>query len=83
MKDSLIDYNDIFFEIETLKMELDGMSDDKLMDECNYILTGVSEGVSLDNLFVSYFKKGQLTDDERRDAEQFYTLAYLSMGYYI
>lgn len=78
---ALIDYNDIYFESKTLRMELESMSDDSLMDECNYILNGVKETTHLDNLFVNFFKKGSLTEEERKEAESLYLLAYLSMGY--
>ena len=79
MKLGLIDYNDIFFEDKTLEIELKDMSDDKLMDECNYILHGVKQGNHYDDMFLSYFKKGSLSEEERYEAEVLYKLAYCNM----
>ena len=36
---TLIDYNDIFYQSQTLSMEVEGMSDDTLIEECNHVLT--------------------------------------------
>jgi hypothetical protein len=74
MKDSLIDYNDIFFESSTIKMELEGLSDDVLLDECNFILGGNCESELMDNILMNYFKNGSITSEERVAAEGLYIL---------
>lgn len=76
MKDSLIDYNDISFENLTLKMEIEGISDDALLDECNFILSGKYESSIMDNILVNYFKYGKISKEERKIAEGLYLLAH-------
>jgi hypothetical protein len=78
-KDSLIDYNDIAFENATLKMELEGLSDDVLLDECNYILSSGYESDIMDDILVTYFKKGEISPEDRKKAEGLYTLVNGSM----
>jgi hypothetical protein len=78
-KELLIDYNDIAFETETLKLELEGLSDDVLIDECNYILSSGYESDIMDDILVSYFKKGKISPEDRKKAEGLYTLANGSM----
>lgn len=75
MKDSLIDYNDISFESLTMKMEIEGLSDEVLLDECNFILSGKYESVIMDNILAGYFKTGNITKQERKMAEGLYLLA--------
>jgi len=76
MKDILFDYNDIAFEKQTLLLELDSLSDDILLDECNYILNGKYESRIMDNVLTSYFKNGKITKEERKIAEGLYLLAH-------
>lgn len=76
MKDVLIDYNDIFFENLTINLELESLSDDVLIDECNYILSGIHEYGIMDNILVSYFKNGKISKEERKVAEGLYLLAH-------
>lgn len=75
MKDSLIDYNDISFENTTISMELEGLSDDVLLDECNFILSGKYESAIMDNILAGYFKTGNISKQERKMAEGLYLLA--------
>lgn len=75
MKDLLIDYNDISFESLTMKMEIEGLSDDVLLDECNFILSGKYESSMMEDVLVRYFKTGTITKQERRMAEGLYLLA--------
>lgn len=75
MKDVLIDYNDISFENLTLKMELAGLNDDVLLDECNFILSGPYKSKIMDEILVSYFKNGKISKEEREKAEGLYLLA--------
>ena len=74
MKDQLIDYNDISFESLTLSMELEGLSDDILLDECNHILSGRYESKTMDEILVNYFKNGSISEEERKKAEALYLL---------
>ena len=76
MKDQLIDYNDISFESLTLSMELEGLSDDILLDECNHILSGRYESKIMDEILVNYFKNGSISEEERKKAEALYLLVY-------
>lgn len=75
MKDSLIDYNDISFESLTMKMEIEGLSDEVLLDECNFILSGKYESSMMEDILASYFKTGNITKQERKMAEELYMLA--------
>jgi hypothetical protein len=61
-------------------MELEGMSDEALIDECNHILVGM-ENSEMDELLISYFKNGELTKDQRKKAESLYILAYLDLAW--
>jgi hypothetical protein len=79
LKESLIDYNDMFFESATILMEVEGMSDEALLDECNHILSSNLESVQMDNVLIAYFKSGKLTPEDRRKAEGFYILAYADL----
>jgi hypothetical protein len=74
-KEALVDYNDIAFENVTLQMEIEGLSDDVLLDECNHILSSGFESEIMDNILVNYFRKGQITPEERKMAEGLYALA--------
>lgn len=75
MKDSLIDYNDISFESLTMKMEIEALSDEVLLDECNFILSGKYESSIMEDILSRYFKTGNITKKERRMAEGLYILA--------
>lgn len=81
MKDMLVDYNDICFENLTLMMEIEGLSDDALLDECNHILASVRKSHEMDGILKNYFKTGKITRQERRKAESFYLLAYGDFGW--
>ena len=74
-KQGLVDYNDISFENLTLKMELEGLSDDVLLDECNHILSSSYESEIMENILVNYFKNGKIDPSERAIAEGLYILA--------
>lgn len=76
MKHSLFDYNDIAFENQTLLLELEGLSDDVLLDECNFILSGNYESEIMEDVLVSYFKNGKISKDQRKIAESLYLLAH-------
>jgi hypothetical protein len=76
MRNTLIDYNEICFENLTLQMEMEGLSDDVLLEECNHILNGYNKNKIMDEIFVKYFKTGKITKDERAKAESLYLLAY-------
>lgn len=75
MKDLLIDYNDISFENLTMKMDLEGLSDDVLLEECNFILSGQYESELMDNVLANYFKTGSISKQERMVAEALFILA--------
>lgn len=75
---SLITYSELYYENSTLKMELDGMSDDALIDECNHILIGIDSEI-MDDIISEYFKKGELSPEQRRKAEDLYCLAYAEL----
>lgn len=77
---SLIGYSDIFYENSTLKMELEGMSDDALIDECNHILIGMDNS-SMDEMIAEYFKTGKLSKEQRKKAEELYCLAYVELAW--
>jgi hypothetical protein len=76
VKDSLIDYNDIFFEKITIQMEIESLNDDALLDECNHILAAHYENADLEDIFVKYFKTGTISKEDRVKAEAVYLLAY-------
>lgn len=75
-KHMLFDYLDILFEAQTMQMELDSLSDDALLDECNHILAGIYENDDIEEVLYEYFKNGNITKEQRKKAEQLYTLAY-------
>jgi hypothetical protein len=81
MKQTLVDYNDICFENITLKMEVESLSDDALLDECNNILSGFQDTEDIDDILVNYFKTGKISPDERSKAESIYLLAYGDFGW--
>lgn len=81
MKDTLIDYNDICFEKSTLMMEIENLSDDALLDECNHILAGFYNSDIMEDILTSYFKLGKISTDERIQAEGLYVLAYGEFGW--
>ena len=76
MNEMLFDYNDILFEKLTLSLELEGLSDDVLLDECNFILSGEYQSQIMDNLLMNYFKNGKITKEQRKIAEGLYLLAH-------
>jgi hypothetical protein len=76
VKQGLFDYNDIAFEKLTLDLDLQGLSDDVLLDECNFILSGRYESKIMDDILVNYFKNGKINKEERRVAEGLYLLAH-------
>jgi hypothetical protein len=71
----LFDYNDIVFETLTLSLELEGLSDDVLLDECNFILSSKYESAIMDEILSNYFKTGNINEQERKMAEGLYLLA--------
>jgi hypothetical protein len=78
---TLIDYNDIYYQSETLSMEVEGMSDDTLIEECNHVLTSNLRSTTMDSIISSYFKNGGLTAEQRKCAIGFYVLAYGEFGW--
>lgn len=80
---TLIDYNDIFYQSQTLSMEVEGMSDDTLIEECNHVLTSNLRSVTMDKIISSYFKNGGLSSEQRKCAIAFYVLAYGEFGWEI
>jgi len=76
VKETLIDYNDIFFEKVTLEMEIISLNDDALLEECNHILSSGYESETIEDVLLSYFKKGSITKEEREQIEKAYALAY-------
>jgi hypothetical protein len=81
MKQTLVDYNDICFENDTLRMEIDSLTDDALLDECNNILPGFHNSDDMEDILVSYFKTGKISKLERLKAESIYLLAYGDFGW--
>jgi hypothetical protein len=62
-------------------MEVEGMNDDALMEECSHIMTTQLNSASMDKVFSSYFKSGELTLEQRKQAIAFYQLAYGEFGW--
>lgn len=83
MKQGLFDYNDIAFEKSTLKLEIEGLSDDILLDECNFILSGQYESEIMENVLLNYFKNGKISKEERILAEGLYLLAHGDLAWEI
>jgi hypothetical protein len=81
VKDSLIQYSDITFECDTIRMEIDGMSDEALIDECNEIMATSLESTDMDQIIIKYFKAGKLSKEDRARVEGFYVLSYLQLGW--
>jgi len=76
LKDFLVDYLDIVFEQSTLDMELECLSDDVLLEECTHVLSGDYVCDDADSILSAYFKKGEITPDQRTRLEGLYKLAY-------
>ena len=76
MKQELFDYNDIFFEQETLLLEMENLSNDALLDECNHILSSNFHSKIMDDILVSYFRNGKISKEQRKIAEGLYVLAH-------
>lgn len=72
---NLITYSDLVYENSTLQMEIEGLSDDALIDECNHIVLGLDSD-ELDTIMAEYFKNGELSPEQRKKAEALYRLAY-------
>ena len=83
MKQGLFDYNDMAFEKSTLKLEIEGLSDDILLDECNFILSGQYESEIMENVLLNYFKNGKISKEERILAEGLYLLAHGDLAWEI
>jgi len=81
VKEVLIDYSDICYETSTVRMEMEGMSDDALLDECNHILAGGYEDEAMDDVLVYYFANGKITPEHRKKAEALYLLAYCDLAW--
>lgn len=81
MKDELIDYNEICFESLTLQMEMECLSDDALLDECNHILAGNYKSKVMEEILLRYFKTGKIDKEDRTRAEGLYLLAYGEFGW--
>ena len=81
MKESLIDYSDICYETSTVRMEMEGMSDDALLDECNHILAGGYEDEAMDQVLIEYFSTGRISPIQRKKAEGLYLLAYCDLAW--
>lgn len=62
-------------------MEVEGMSDDALIEECNHVLTSNLRSTTMDSIISSYFKNGGLTIEQRKRAIGFYVLAYGEFGW--
>jgi hypothetical protein len=77
---SLISYSDICYESSTLRMEVEGLTDDALIDECNHIMVGL-DGTEMEELLALYFKNGELTKEQRKKAEELYVLAYVDLAW--
>jgi hypothetical protein len=75
MKQGLVDYNDICFENMTLQMEMEALSNDALLDECNHMLSVMVDSDTMETILVNYFKNGKISSEERKLAEGFYILA--------
>ena len=74
-KDNLIDYLDITFENSTMKLELECLNDDSLLDEINHLLTAC-DNPEMEDILMQYFKNGSITKEQRKKAEGLYILAY-------
>jgi hypothetical protein len=83
VRQDLFDYNDIAFEKQTLYLELCGLSDEVLLDECNFILSGDYQSSMMDKILVSFFKTGKINKEERRAAEGLYLLAHGELAWEI
>lgn len=74
-KESLIDYNDMAFEKSTMQLELECLNDDSLLDEISHLLTSC-DSEEMESILVHYFKNGNITEEQRQQAENLYILAY-------
>jgi hypothetical protein len=81
VKDTLIEYNDIYFENVTLKMEMETLNDDSLLDECSHILASTYSSDSMEDILLHYFKFGRISEEDRKKAEGLYLLAYGGFGW--
>jgi hypothetical protein len=79
--EKLIDYNALYYQAQTLSMEVEGMNDDALIEECSHIMMSNLQSNIMDKVFASYFKKSVLTSEQRKAAIAFYMLAYGSFGW--
>lgn len=76
IKFGLIDYNDICFERKTLQLEMECLSNDAILDECNFVISGEFESEMMEDVLVSYFKSGTINSEQRKIAEGLYLLAH-------
>jgi hypothetical protein len=70
-----VDYNTLYYQAQTLRMEVEDMNDESLIEECAHILINL-RCKSMDKIMSSFFKKGKLTSEQRKEAVAFYQLAY-------
>lgn len=74
-KSDFISYDSIIYEHHTLKMEIDPLSDEQLMDECANLLVDY-DSKEVTEALSTYIKTGKVKKEDREKLEVFYRLVY-------
>jgi hypothetical protein len=74
----IFDYYDLTYELETVKMEVESMSDEALIEACLNTEI-VYECEDLNELPFKFFCGHELTKEDRKKLEAAYILAYSDM----
>jgi hypothetical protein len=70
------DLSNVYFDLETVRREIQGLSDIELYDYCISDID-LHKREDLDQLYDKLAGGGKLTSEERKELESFYTLVSL------
>jgi hypothetical protein len=75
-----MDYNTVFYELSTIRLEIQAMSDQRLAEECSYLSTRYRSNF-LDRILDKALEGKPISKLERKDMEDFYTLINIDFGF--
>lgn len=68
------DYNDVWRDVNSKKLEVEDMDDESLVEEVAYIRLPSTE---IDDIILKFFHKGKLTEEDRSKLVGYYILSYV------
>lgn len=75
------DYNNIYDEMSTLQMALNVMTDTALAEECSYLSNRYRTNFLEKIIDKALEGSEKLTEQERKDLEQFYIIIHMDLGF--